>query len=340
VTLVQRLAEQQKSASLKQLASRISAVMKYGLKGGDDAADPFVKIKGMLSEMIKKLSREQRSDGTEQEYCNKEMKKTKANREELTDDSEGLKAKIDQAAAASTKLKSQVKDLQYELLTLEKLTKEMSSARNDAHKVFETDKDDLSQGLNAIRSAIHVLRDYYAQDKEDESLLQTQTATEDSDSDSESDGDSDVMSQPKPPQKFEKSGGAGQGIIGTLEVVESDLAKNMAELQTEEDDAQTAYQKEVQQGKVSKAEKDQDVTYNIREYTSLDKSVADLSSDLASTNEELAAVNEYFAKVKDRCVAKPDKYEDRKARREQQIKGLEEAKSIILSEGAFLQRRV
>merc|ERR1719271_238339 len=101
-----------------------------------------------------------------------------------------------------------------------------------------------------------------------------------------------------------------------------------------------AYNKEVQESKVSKATKDQDVSFKTKEYTALDKSVAELSADAATTTEELAALNEYFAKVKDRCVAKPDKYADRKARREQEIKGLEEAKSVLESEAStFLQRR-
>jgi len=344
VLLVQRLAAQQKSDQLKQLASRISAVIRYSLNGA--AKDPFVKIKGLLEDMINKLTREQRSDATEKEYCDREMKKTKAKQEELTDDSEGLKAKIDQAAAASTKLKSQVKDLQYELSVLNKLTQEMNNARNEAHKVYLKDKADISQGLNAIRSAIHVLRDYYAAEKEDESLIQTgaasflQTEATDTESDSESDAEADEMDQPEPPVKHEKSSGAGRAVIGNLEVVESDLAKNLAELQTEEDDSQTAFDKEIQAGKVTKAEKDQDVSYKTKEYTYLDKTVSELQSDSATTSEELAAVNEYFAKVKDRCVAKPDKYEDRKARREKEIKGLEEAKSILEGEGAaFLQRR-
>jgi len=336
VTLVQRLAVAQNSDSLKQLASRISAVIRYGLNGSTE--DPFAKVKGLLTDMIKKLSREQRGDASEKEYCDREMKKTKVKQEELTDDAEGLKTKIDQAASASTKLKSQVKDLQYELSTLEKLTQEMNNARNEAHKVYQTDKADLTNGLNAIRAAIHVLRDFYAADKEEDSLIQTKA--EDTDSDADSDADTEESQQPKPPENHKKSSGAGASIIGLLEVVESKLASNLAELQTEEDDAQTAFEKEVQAGKVTKAEKNQDVSYNTKEYTSLDKSVSELSSDHATTNEELSAVNEYFAKVKDRCVAKPDKYEDRKARREQEIKGLEEAKAILESESAtFLQKR-
>jgi len=333
VALVQRLAMQQNSDSLKQLSSRISAVIRYGLNGS--TRDPFKKVKGLLVDMIRKLAREQSGDASEAEYCDREMKKTAVNQEELTDNTEGFKTKVDQAGSASTKIKSQVKDLQYELATNEKLAMEMSSARNDAHKVFSKEKSDVSQGLNAMRSAIHILRDFYAADKDD-SLLQTKV--EDTDSDEESDGDSE--DQPAPPETHKKSGGAGAGIIGLLEVVESNMAKNLAELQTEEDDAQGAYDKEVQAGKISKAEKDQDISYNTKEYTSLDKSVTELSSDSSTTSEELSAVNEYFAKVKDRCVAKEPKYADLKAKRAREIKGLEEAKAILESESSsFLQRR-
>ena len=42
VTMVRRLAAQEHSVALAQLASRISAIMKFGV-GADD--DPFVKVK-------------------------------------------------------------------------------------------------------------------------------------------------------------------------------------------------------------------------------------------------------------------------------------------------------
>lgn len=332
VVLVQRLASQQKSTSLSQLASRISAVLRYGLAG--DARDPFAKVKTLLSDMIKKLEKEQQESSNEKEYCDKEMKKTSSKKSELADDAEGLKTQIDQAAAASAKLKADVKEIQSELATLLHLGDQMKKARAKSNAVFLKDEADMQQGLNAVRSGIHVLRDYYAADKEeDESLVQI--------GDSENDeAFSSRMEQPEPPEKFEKSSGAGQGIISLLEVVESDLAKGLAELQTEEDDAQTAFEKETQQMKVTKAAKEQDVLYKTKEYKALDKSVSELSSDFSTTSEELAAVEDYWAKVKARCVAKPESYADKKARREQEIKGLEDALSILDSESSsFLQRR-
>merc|ERR1712228_1015565 len=85
--------------------------------------------------------------------------------------------------------------------------------------------------------------------------------------------------------------------------------------------------------------KSQDVVYKTKESKSLDKSVADMTSDRSGKDTELKAVLEYYSKVKDRCIAKPESYEERKARREAEIAGLKEALSILESETALVQLR-
>merc|ERR1719287_291476 len=83
---------------------------------------------------------------------------------------------------------------------------------------------------------------------------------------------------------------------------------------------------------------EQDVKYKSAEFTSLDKEISELSSDRDTTNNELSAVMEYYGKIKERCIAKPETYEERKARREAEIKGLKEALEILQNEAAFLQK--
>merc|ERR1719482_1447557 len=144
-----------------------------------------------------------------------------------------------------------------------------------------------------------------------------------------------MMQQPDMPEHHAKAEGAGNSIISMLEVVESDFAKNLATEETQEADAEAEYQKTTQTNKVTKTIKEQDVKYKTKEFKSLDKTVSELSSDRETTNTELAAVQEYDAKIKDRCIAKPETYETRKARREAEINGLKEALSILENEVAF-----
>merc|ERR1719160_1557323 len=140
------------------------------------------------------------------------------------------------------------------------------------------------------------------------------------------------------PKKHSKSGGAGGSIIDILEVCESDLTKNLADEETEEADAVAVYEKTTQDNKLATTEKSQGVKYKTKEHKGLDKSISELSADRDNTNTELTAVLDYYAKIKDRCIAKPETYEERKARREAEINGLKEALSILENETAFMQR--
>merc|ERR1719478_594711 len=147
-----------------------------------------------------------------------------------------------------------------------------------------------------------------------------------------------MMQQPAAPEKHEKSSGAGGSIISMLEVAESDFAKNLAEEETEEEAAQEEYEKVTQENKVTKTVKEQDVKYKTKEFTALDKEVAELTGDREGAQTELDAVLEYYEKINDQCIAKPEPYEERKRRREAEIAGLKEALAILEGQ-AFLQRK-
>merc|ERR1712217_526188 len=103
-------------------------------------------------------------------------------------------------------------------------------------------------------------------------------------------------------------------------------------------DSAAEYDKTTQENKVTATLKTQDVKYKTQEFTGLDKSIAELTADRESTDAELGAVNEYYSKIKDRCIAKPETYEERQRRRTAEINGLKEALQILNDETALVQR--
>merc|ERR1719291_508552 len=131
--------------------------------------------------------------------------------------------------------------------------------------------------------------------------------------------------------------GAGSGIIGLLEVIESDFSQGLAEIEANEDNAARAYKQETDENQVETASKQQDVKFKSQEVTSLEKQISDNSADRTSVQSELDAVLEYKASLKKQCVAKPESYEERKGRREAEIAGLKEALSTLEGQ-SFLQR--
>jgi len=310
VQLVKQLAKKHHSSALAQLASRMTAAIRFGAAGGED---PFGKVKGLIESMIAKLEAEAKADATEKAYCDDEMAKTEEKRGELMDDLSKVSAKIDQASSKSATLSAEIKQLEAELAALMKSQAEMDEIRQEEHAAFLQAKDDLTLGLSGVRQALTVLRDYYA-------------------------SDASLVQQPAMPALHTKASGAGTSIIGILEVVESDFATGLAKEETQEDDAKALYDDITQENKVTKTMKDQDLKYKTAEVKSLAKAISEMSSDKETLSTELAAVNEYYAKLKDRCIAKPETYEERKARREAEINGLKEALKVLETETAFVQR--
>jgi chromosome segregation ATPase len=314
VSFVKRLAKKEHSAAIAQLASKISALVQFGRRNGED---PFTKVKGLIRDMIAKLEAEAAAAAKEKAYCDEQMSKTEAKKSELEDDVAKLTSDIDSKSAKAAKLKEEVKELQKNLADMAKEQSEMDEVRAEQKAAFEQAKTNLDLGLAGVQKALTVLRKYYG--GEGAAMLQ----------------------QPAKPVFHKKAEGAGGSIIDILEVCESDFAKELSTITGEEEDAQEAYDRRTQEIKVETAEKTKSVEYKTQEYKDLDKEVNELNGDRESTQSELDAVNEYYAKVKDRCIAKPETYEERKARREQEIAGLKEALEILNDQTAtmFLQKR-
>jgi predicted nucleic acid-binding Zn-ribbon protein len=316
-SLVKGLAKSHHSAALAQLASRIGVVMEYG----GAASDVFAKVKGLITDMIAKLEKEAEEDAAEKAYCDEEMGKTQAKKEELDDEIAKLSTKMDQQSSASTRLKDEVKEAQEELAALAKEQAEMDGIRSEQRADYSVASKDLKLGLGGIQKALEKLREYYG----GAALLQS--------------SDMAFMQQPAAPQKAEKQSGAGQSIIGILEVCESDFSKGLAKEEQEESDAQGEYDTTTQENKITKTTREQDVKFKTQEFKALDAEITELTGDRETSQTELDAVMEYYGKIKDRCVAKPETYEERTARRNAEIEGLKQALSILENETAFVQRK-
>jgi len=300
VRLVRDLAMKQNSRSLAQLASRMAAAFRTG--SGDS---PFAKVEGLISDMLERLEAEAAADATEKAYCDKELSESEAKKADKDSEIAKLTTSIDQMSAKSAKLKEQVATLQKELADLARSQAEMNKLRTEEHDLYVTSNAEMEEGVQGVKLALKVLRDYYA-----------------------SDGKAHGSAE-----------GAGAGIVGLLEVCESDFSKDLAEIVSTEETAQAAYDRETKENEVDVATKQQDVKYKNQESVSLDKAVAEASSDRAGVQEELDAVLEYLAKLKERCVAKAETYGERKAAREAELAGLKEALDILNTQAALVQTK-
>merc|ERR1719160_1491415 len=283
-----------------QLADRMAAASSFASSAGDD---PFAKIKGLISEMIEKLMKEAEAEAAKKGYCDKEMSESETKKKDLETEIEGLSTKIEKMTADAKKLKEEVAILQKELADLAKSQAEMDKVRKEEHDEFVANKAEMEQGLEGIRLALKVLREYYA----------------------------------KADKGHDAAEGSASGIIGLLEVAESDFSKGLSDMESEEEQAAVEYEKTTKENEILKATKESDVKYKTKEAKALDTAVAEASEDSSGLKSELDAVLEYYDKIKEECIAKVPSYEEIKKRREEEIAGLKEALSILEGEAVLLQ---
>jgi len=301
VRLIRDLALKQHAPALTQLASRMSATAHYSAHGG---LDPFAKVKDLISGMIASLEKEAEADATHKAFCDKELAETRARKGDKTDEISKFSTKLDQMSSRSSQLKEEVSALQKALSELSAGQAEMDKVRAEEKENFAKAKADMEQGLDGVKLALKVLRDYYA----------------------------------KSDTAHEAAASAGTGIIGVLELVESDFTKGLMERTATEKSSEATYEEETSENAIEKATKEKDVEFKTAEATGLDKAITEATSDRAGVQAELDAVEQYLASLEKQCIAKPETYETRKARRDAELAGLKDALKILEGQTMLMQK--
>jgi hypothetical protein len=301
VRFIRDLARKQNSPALAQLASRMASAIRFGESAG---ADPFAKVKSLITDMIATLEKDAEADASHKAYCDKETSETTAKKTEKKALVEKLSTEIDSKNAKSAKLKEEVATLQKELAEFASSQAEMDKIRSDEKAVFDKNSAEMKAGIEGVKKALSVLKEYYAKDGKSHGAAE----------------------------------GAGSGIIGLLEVCESDFTKGLNEMEVTEATSAAEYEKVSKENEIAVTMKQQDVKYKNKEAAGLDKSVSEATSDREGAQSELDALNEQLDKLAKMCVAKAEPYAERKARRESEIAGLKEALEILEGEAVLLQQ--
>merc|ERR1719389_1516362 len=276
-------------------------------------SDPFVKIRGLIEDMIAKLLKEAQEEATQKAFCDTEMGKSKKSQAEKTATLDKLQTRIDGASATIAELTEAVKTLESEIAEIDSAQASATKIRTKESADNKAAIADFSQSAEAVVKAMGVLKSFY----EGSALIQTNSKTG------------------RPSFGGAKSD-TGSSIISVLEVAESDFTTLLAETETAEDAAADAYEKSTKENTVSKSTKEADFKAKESEIKSLTVQLGHSKEDHASTSAELDAVLAYIDKLRPQCEEKAMSYEEKKAAREAEIAGLKEALEI-LEGSSFLQ---
>merc|ERR1712241_503299 len=246
-------------------------------------------------------------------WCDTELSTNEQTRKEKTEAVETLHAEIDQLEASIAKLTEDIGDLTTAIAELqEDMAKNTKLRQEEKAENAQTVKD-AGEAQTAVAQALTVLKEFY-----------------------EKAGDATAFVQQEPPAIFDSPYKGMQaengGVIGMLEVIESDFARLEADTDGAEASAQKTYDTFMTDSKVDKAQKTKDIEHKTAKKQDENQALTTKRSDLEGTQKELDAALAYFDKLKPSCVDAGVSYDDRVARREEEIKSLQEALRILNGE--------
>merc|ERR1719263_575147 len=280
------------------------------------ASDPFVKIRGLIEDMIAKLLKEAQEEATQKAFCDAEMGKSKTSQAEKTATLDKLGARIDGATSTIAENTESIKTLEAEVAEIDKAQAEATAIRTKENEDYLVASKDFKDSAEAVAKAIEVLKNFY-----EGSFIQVSTKTQ---------------LKSKQPELGGAKSDIASTIISVLEMSEEDFTTLLAETEATEDEAAKAYEALTKENKLSKVTKETEAKGKASEVKSLTVQLEHSKEDHGSVSADLDAVLAYIDKLKPQCEEKAMSYEEKKAKREAEIAGLKEALEILSGDGLAL----
>merc|ERR1719247_3225697 len=256
-----------KSTLLSSLATKI-------------AADPFAKIKKLIQELIERLLTEAANEANQKGWCDKATADATQKRSYAADKIEDLNAKMAKLAALSDKLEEELKTLNEEIKELQTAQADAEKARKEESAENDNTVKEAKAGLDAVKMAIDILDKFYKTSaKASVDLSLAQGPLDDAPDAGFDNGEA-----------YKGAGAESGGIIGMMEVIQSDFERTISETK---------------------------------------KAEAAAEDEMSSQTKILVTSIKELMELKEACVDTGMSYTDRVAMREQEIASLKKALCIL-----------
>merc|ERR1719337_497369 len=194
----------------------------------------------MIKDLIVRLMEEANEEAEHKGWCDTELSTNEQTRKEKTEAVEMLHAEIDQLEASIAKLTEDISELTKAVAELDAAMAKATKLRQEEKAKNTETISDSAEAQTAVAQALTVLKDFYAKSTEATALLQKSSKPEIFD------------------EAYTGMGGESGGVVGMLEVIESDFARLESDTKAAEATAQKEYDEFMTDSKVDKSEKSTD----------------------------------------------------------------------------------
>eukprot|EP00747_Dinoflagellata_sp_TGD_P143554 gnl/TRDRNA2_/TRDRNA2_176407_c1_seq13.p1 gnl/TRDRNA2_/TRDRNA2_176407_c1~~gnl/TRDRNA2_/TRDRNA2_176407_c1_seq13.p1 ORF type:complete len:693 (+),score=273.39 gnl/TRDRNA2_/TRDRNA2_176407_c1_seq13:88-2166(+) len=284
--------------------------------------DHFVKVRQMIKDLIAKLKADAKAEAEQKGFCDKEMAKAIGNRDEANMIIEEKTATTSKLSAEKAELTTDCEELAAGIAENMKALKEATDIRNKEKATNEKTLADSEAGKEAVTFAMTTLKEFYG------SFLQTSKYTPpNAGRDGKTVGD---MAPETAGGDYAGNQQASKGIIGLLEVILSDFERTIETTTEEETTAQGKFDTFESETNADTEAKEDETTTKKNRISEIDDELMTTANDHNDAKTQLADAKASLEKLKPMCVSATETYEERVAKREQEIAALKEAMQILI----------
>jgi len=354
ISFIQLLNKKPKTALLRQkvigylshqaesLNSKVLSTLLIKMR---DTPSPFAKVKQMISDLITRLEEEAANEADVKAWCDTNMADATSNRDTAQMEIEKLNALMAEKNALKDSLAEDITTLSGEISDLTK-------GLNEETVLRETEKDENDKtlaeaqaGLAAVEGAIEVLNAFY-----NPSFIQSKKQAPSNTAEgyerfvaegAGSDGKTVDDMAPGAGEMGEYGGksDASKSIIGLLEVIKSDFENTISKTTTDEEAAVAAYEDFKSETETSITDKGTLKDTKTDDKTTAELDITQAEADLKLQKEDLDNALDELKKLKPVCVDSGMSWEERTARREQEVEALKNALKILQeTDFGFMQK--
>merc|ERR1719235_2581986 len=322
-----------KDVSTQKMQERvIASLLEKGKKIGSPAltalalrmsADPFVKVKKLISDLIQRLVQEAANEATKKGWCDTEMGKATKTRDQNFDKTVALNANIMSLEAQKASLEEEISTLTVEIADLNDSLSKTTKFRADEKAENEDTISKAEAGLAATKDAYEVLETFYKKSAKAKaelvqirkvSLLQVKASPIDEDAPDSGMGGAYKGNQQK----------AG-GILAMLDVIISDFERTLKVTAQDEKQALAEFTSFKKTTDTSIGSKETQKTNAESMLKNTDNQITENMSTLEKTVKMLDDTLKELEDLKPACVDTGMSYEERVQKRKDEIEALKKA---------------
>jgi len=308
LSLLRSRGEELKSTMLVNLANKVS-----------NGADPFEKIKTLITELIGRLQAEAADEASHKGWCDKSLGDAEIRRDDEIAKITNLNNVIARNQNKKDKLTERIGELATSISELEDEKSTFTKMRNDEKAENEHTISEAETGLAAIEDAIQVLKDFY-EDAATDDLIQLKA-------DPTKSKDNDLKG------KYKGDQSAATGILGMMDVIRGDFKRNIRITGDEEDKANRDFLGLERETQISIDTKSDEKSAKQSELSSTKDKIRTGLTDLESEQGLFDKAIQELQELVPACIDTGMSYEDRVAKREQEIESMNQALCILEQQG-------